>query len=83
MQKYKGYTENGVIVPVGNISLPDGLNVDITVLDEEHLSETELIEKRLKFIDEFYKAMEESEPLPPEFDEIINQRINLRRNKEL
>jgi hypothetical protein len=38
MQKYKGYTENGVIVPVGSRSLPDGLKVDITVLDEETIS---------------------------------------------
>jgi predicted DNA-binding antitoxin AbrB/MazE fold protein len=83
MQKYKGYTENGVIVPVDNRSLPDGLNVDIIVLDEQHLSKAELIEKRLKDFDKFRKGIKESEPLPPEFDEIINQRFNISRKIDL
>jgi hypothetical protein len=83
MKKYKGYTENGVIVPVGNRSLPDGLKVDITVLDEEPISEEKLIERRLKLIDDIYKTVEELEPLPPEFDEIINKRINISRDIDL
>jgi hypothetical protein len=75
MQKYKGYTENGVIVSVGNRSLPDGLKIDITVLEEETISQAELIEKRLKAFDKFCKEMDEAEPLPPEFDEIVDRRV--------
>jgi hypothetical protein len=75
MEIYKGYTENGVAVPIGNRSLPDGLNVVITVLDDKPTTREERIAKRLKAIEKFRKGIREYEPLPPEFDEIVDRRV--------
>jgi len=34
MQAYRGYVENGIIIPVGNPVLPEKSQIIITVLDE-------------------------------------------------
>jgi hypothetical protein len=37
MQAYRGYVENGLIIPIGNPVLPEKSQIIITVLDEAAL----------------------------------------------
>jgi hypothetical protein len=40
-------------------------------------------ERRLKAFERFRRRMKETGPLPPEFDEVISERVNITRGIDL
>jgi hypothetical protein len=80
MEAYQGYTSNGVVVPVGSPSMPNGLRVIITVLDQPSVKDRAGEQK--KALENFKKGLDACPPLPYEFDEIINARVNIARELE-
>jgi hypothetical protein len=83
MQAYQGYTEDGKIIPLGNPAIPNGCRAIITILDEPLRLESRL-ERQKKALRAFEKGLEQcTEPLPPEFDEILSKRVNITRELDL
>ncbi|MDR1686354.1 MAG: hypothetical protein LBR82_07950 [Desulfovibrio sp.] len=83
MQSYQGYTDNGKIIPLGNTVIPDGCRAVVTILDEPLLTESRL-ERQKKALRAFERGLAEcNEPLSPEFDEILNKRVNFSRRLNL
>jgi hypothetical protein len=83
MQAYQAYIEDGKIIPIGNPVLPDGSRAIITILDESFSLESRL-ERQKKALQALEKGLAEcDEPLPPEFDEILSQRVNITRELDL
>jgi len=80
MQAYRAYYENGRIIPLGNPAIPEGSEIILTVLEPQAKNRAE--QQRKAFI-KFMAAMANTPPLTDEFDEIINQRVNIRREVEL
>lgn len=80
MEAYQGYTENGRIIPLFEQGIPNGRRAIITVLDESPLPEHTSVRQK-KALVALEKALDEcSEPLPPEFDDILAQRSNIVRS---
>jgi len=82
MNALRGYTENGRVIPIGNHTMPDGIQVIITVLDDApeqvHASEQQ------RAFEEFQKGLSACEPLPEEFfDELLNNRVNIARELDV
>lgn len=80
MQAYRAYYDGGNVVPLGNPAIPEGSELIITVLEPPTKSRAE--RQREAFL-RFMKGMDDTPPLPPEFDEIINLRVNIKREVEL
>jgi hypothetical protein len=81
MEAYHGYTENGMVIPIGSPVIPDGLKVIITVLDTPSINDHALGQK--KALETFRKGLDSCSPLPSEFDEIIETRVNIARTLKL
>jgi hypothetical protein len=75
MEAYSGYTENGRVIPVGN--LPNGRRVIITVLDE--VVENPRATQQEMALQAFKKGLQACAPLPSEFDDILENRVNIAR----
>ena len=83
MQAFQGYAESGKIIPLGNPVIPDGNKAIIAILDES-LNQESRLERQKKALCAFEKGLAEcKEPLPPEFDEIINRRVNFTRKPDI
>jgi hypothetical protein len=80
MQAYRAYYEGGRVIPLGNPLIPEGSEIILTVLEPQTKSRAERQREAFK---RFMAAMENSPPLPDEFDEIISQRVNIRREVKL
>ena len=80
MQAYRAYYEAGRIIPLGDPVIREGSEIILTVLEPK-------VENRAKRQREAFKrfmaAMEDTLPLTDEFDEIINRRVNIRREVDL
>ncbi|MDR1620775.1 MAG: hypothetical protein LBS00_00195 [Synergistaceae bacterium] len=87
MEAYHGYTENGMVIPIGSPVIPDGLKVIITVLDAPSILDVSSMQDRAleqkKALETFRKGLDSCPPLPSEFDEIIETRVNIARELEL
>ena len=81
MNALQGYTENGKIILLGNPTMPDGLKVIITILDEP-FAENRVAEQKKAF-EELRKGLISCAPLPPEFDDIVNERVSITRELDL
>ena len=81
MNALQGYTENGKIIPLGNPAMPDGLKVIITILDEPFVKN--LAAEQKQAFDELRKGLTACAPLPPEFDDIVNERVNITRELDV
>lgn len=81
LKALQGYTENGRIIPIGSPVMPDGLKVIITILDEPFAENRAADQK--KAFEEFRKGLSACDPLPPEFDDIVNKRVNITRGIDL
>ncbi len=81
MQAYEGYfTDNGRFIPLGEAIIPEGSRAIVTLLDES----TEQVSRRQKAaITRFRNRVKNSKPLPPEFDDIMNQRVKITRELDL
>jgi len=80
MQAYRAYYEGGQIIPIGNPVIPDGSEIILTVLEPVAKNRAERQREAFK---RFMAAMENTPPLSEEFDAIISQRVNIRREVEL
>ncbi|GHT00338.1 hypothetical protein AGMMS50276_25850 [Synergistales bacterium] len=84
MEAYQGYTSNGMVIPVGNPSMPNGLRVIITVLDQLSADDrADRAGEQKKALERFKKGLDACSPLPSEFDKIISARVNIARELEL
>ena len=82
MEAYQGYTQNGMIIPFDSLNIPDGKRATFTILDEDAPEETRA-QRQKKALAKLQEELEHSEPLPPEFDEILSQRVNITRELDL
>ncbi|MDR0765306.1 MAG: hypothetical protein LBE65_06945 [Synergistaceae bacterium] len=67
------YTKNGRIIPLGGPTMPDGLKVMITILDGPFVENRSSDQK--KAFEEFRNGLAACAPLPPEFDDIVSERV--------
>lgn len=81
MDALQGYTENGRIIPIGSPMIPDGRRVIVTILDEPFAENRNSEQK--KAFEEFQRGLAVCAPLPPEFDDIVNERVNITRALDL
>jgi hypothetical protein len=84
MQTIKAYYDGATLFPIETLDIPRGKVVNLTINGEESLS-PDIARKlaRLSVINSRLKRLNENEPLPPEFDEILAQRINFSRALDL
>ena len=80
MQAYKVYYEGGCFIPLIKLDIPEGSQAIVTVLEE---SPDEECRRQRAAMARFREAIRASEPLPPEFDEIMNERVNFTREIDL
>ncbi|GHU68707.1 hypothetical protein FACS189450_00120 [Spirochaetia bacterium] len=84
MPTVKAYYDGTTLFPIEALYLPRGKVVNLTIADEE-TSNPEIAKKlaQLKCIENDLERLNETEPLPPEFDEIMSQRVNFARKLDL
>ncbi len=80
LQAYKAYYQGGHVIPRGNPFIPEGSELIITIMDDPVTSRSERQREAFK---RFMVAMDNTPPLPDEFDEIIAKRVNIAREVEL
>jgi len=80
MSTVKAYYDGTTFFPIETLNIPMGRVVNLTI-DEEDILSSEIARKlaQLSCINDNLKKLNETEPLPSEFDEILTQRINLTR----
>ena len=80
MPTLKAYYDGVTFFPIESPSIPKGQVVRLTI-NEEKTPTPEIARKlaRIAYINNSLKELNETEPLPPEFDEILSQRINFTR----
>jgi len=74
MQAYRAYFEAGRFVPLIKVEIPEGSQAIVTVLEE---SPNEMSFRQRAAMARFREAVRASGPLPPEFDEIMKERVNI------
>ena len=84
MSTVKAYYDGITFFPIEALNIPGGKVVNLTI-DEEDTPSTEIARKlaQLACINGNLEKLNEIEPLPPEFDDIIAQRVNFARVLEL
>jgi hypothetical protein len=84
MQTVKAYYDGITLFPIESLNIPKGKVVNLTINGEEALN-PKTAEKlaRLAVINGNLERLNVTEPLPPEFDEILAQRINFSRELDL
>ena len=80
MQAYRAYYEAGGFIPLDKIDIPEGSQAIVTVLEE---SPEDISRRQRAAMARFREAIQTSEPLPPEFDEAMKQRVNITREIDL
>ena len=80
MRSYYAKYRRGSVVPLGNPSIPDDSDLIITVL--EPLEESRSQRQRRAFM-QFMEDMDNTPPLPTEFDDVLAQRVNFTREIDL
>jgi hypothetical protein len=84
MSTVKAYYDGTIFFPIETPNIPVGSVVNLTI-DEEATPSPEIARKlaQLACINSNLEKLNESDPLPPEFDEILAQRVNFARVLEL
>jgi len=84
MSTVKAYYDGTTFFPIEALNIPIGKVVNLTI-NEENVPSPEIALKlaRLARINANLEELNETEPLPPEFDEILSQRVNFARVPEL
>ena len=84
MSTVKAYYDGITFFPIEALSIPKGKVVNLTIDEEETLS-PEIARKlaQLTHINSNLEKLNGTEPLPPEFDEILSQRVNFSRVLDL
>ena len=84
MPAVKAYYDGITFFPIETLDIPKGKVVNLTINEEDTLS-PEIARKlaQLACINSNLEELNETEPLPPEFDEILAHRVNFGRALEL
>jgi hypothetical protein len=84
MSTVKAYYDGITFFPIEALNIPTGKVVNLTI-DEENTPSTEIARKiaRLACINGNLEKLNEIEPLSPEFDEVMAQRVNFSRALDL
>ena len=84
MSTVKAYYDGTTFFPIETLNIPSGKVVNLTI-DEEETPSPEIARKlaQLAYINSNLEAINETEPLPPEFDAILTQRVNFTRILDL
>jgi hypothetical protein len=84
MSTVKAYYNGVTFFPIETLNIPVGQVVSLTI-DEEGTPSPEIAKKlaQLAYINSNLEKLNETEPLPPEFDDILAQRINFTRVLDL
>ena len=84
MSTVKAYYDGITFFPIDSPNVPSGKVVNLTITEEESPS-PEIAQKlaQLSCLNSNLEKLNEIEPLPPEFDEILAQRINFARVVDL
>jgi predicted DNA-binding antitoxin AbrB/MazE fold protein len=78
MQACQAYYERGHFIPLSKLTIPEGSRAIITIMEE---SPNDVSQRQKAALARFREAVRNSEPLPPEFDEIMSQHPALRANR--
>jgi hypothetical protein len=83
MSTVKAYYDGNIFYPIETLNIPRGKVVSLTI--EEETSNPEITRKlaQLTLINANLEKLNEAEPLPEEFDEILAQRVNFARVLDL
>jgi virulence-associated protein VagC len=68
------------VIPFGEPVIPEGSELIITVLKSATESRSE---RQRRAFETFMENTKDAPPLPPEFDEIIRQRVSINREIDL
>ena len=84
MPAVKAYYDGITFFPIETLNIPKGKVVNLTIIEEENPS-PEVAQKlaQLAYINNNLRKLNETEPLPPEFDEILAQRVNFNSDWKL
>jgi hypothetical protein len=84
MSSVKAYYDGITFFPIEALNIPKGKVVNLTI-DEEETPTSEIARKlaQLSYVNSNLEKLNEIEPLPPEFDEILTQRVNFARVLDL
>ena len=84
MSTVKAYYDGITFFPIEALNIPCGKVVNLTINEEENLS-PEIARKlaQLTYINGNLEKLNEIEPLKPEFNEILSQRLNFTRVLDL
>jgi hypothetical protein len=84
MQTVKAYYDGITLFPIETLDIPKGRVVNLTINEEEKLNPAVARKlAQLAVINGNLERLDETEPLPPEFDEILAQRVNFSRDIDL
>ena len=87
MQACRAYYSDGRFIPFEPLDIPEGSKAIITVLDfpVESIdgSQEDVSRRQKEAVSRFRNVVQNSEPLPPEFDEIMSERVNIKRELDL
>ena len=84
MSTVKAYYDGATFFPIEALNIPVGKVVNLTI-NEEDAPSPEIARKlaQLTRINSNLEKLNETDPLPPEFDEVLSQRVNFARVLEL
>jgi len=84
MSTVKAYYDGTTFFPIEALNIPIGKVVNLTI-DEESTPNPEIARKlaQLASINSNLERLNETEPLPPEFDAMLAQRVNFSRTLDL
>jgi hypothetical protein len=84
MSTVKAYYDGVTFFPIEALNIPKGKVVNLTIEEEENSSpETTRKLAQLAYINSNLERLNKTDPLPPEFDEILTQRVNFTRILDL
>ncbi|MDR3341651.1 MAG: hypothetical protein LBT14_02480 [Treponema sp.] len=84
MPTVKAYYDGATLFPIEALNIPKGRVVNLTFSEEDAPSPA-IAQKlaRLASINRNLEQLNETEPLSPEFDDILSQRVNFARELDL
>ena len=83
MSTVRAYYDGITFFPIETLSIPKGKVVSL-IISEEETPSPDIARKlaQLTFINSNLEKLNETDPLPPEFDRILAQRVNIQRTEE-
>lgn len=83
MTTVKAYYNGSAFVPMEPFHMKKGNVVKLSIVQEDSSDEIAQKLAALQRITDNLREINETEPLPPEFDEIMSQRVNFSREIDL